>query len=82
MGLSLPFLPLVIKAPGKDLSGTVLVQLSLGSIISFRIFLHCSPVGCKVPGNYKNLGNSVTVARLTLDQLVEVRILVPQILLC
>ena len=27
------------------------------------------------------LGNSVTVARLTLDQLVQVRILVPQVLL-
>ena len=29
----------------------------------------------------KLLGNSVTVARLTLDQLVQVRILVPQVLL-
>ena len=28
----------------------------------------------------KLLGNSVTVARLTLDQLVQVRILVPQLL--
>ncbi|MFX0203755.1 MAG: hypothetical protein ACFFCW_47255 [Candidatus Hodarchaeota archaeon] len=27
------------------------------------------------------MGNSVTVARLTLDQLVQVRILVPQVLL-
>ncbi len=34
----------------------------------------------KKQASKENLGNSVTVARLTLDQLVQVRILVPQVL--
>ena len=61
-------------------AGTVTVKLNYVAIISFRIYLHCQVVGCKVRENYKNLvlGNSVTVARLTLDQLVGVRIPVPQ----
>ncbi len=68
--------------PEKDLAGTEFVKLKRGPIISFRIFLHCRVDGCKVRGNCKNLvlGNSVMVARLTLDQLVGVRVPVPQLM--
>ncbi len=52
--------------------------------LAMRFFLQCRPVRCKVSGTFVRtciLGNSVMVARLTLDQLVGVRIPVPQFFL-